>query len=184
MRLAIADPPYPPAYAVRYDVADPAGRLTTRSRATRWYGDQHPDAADFDRLEIHQQLMHRLIDTYDGWAIATTPDGLGAYHPLPAEARIMAWVRSTAQPGGQRLISAWEPVIIYTPPTRRARTTGPRMRDVLTTAVPQTDFTGAKPAAWTHWVLEALGHQPDDTVHDIFPGSHAVTHALAQEVLW
>ena len=35
--LCIADPPYPPSVAMRYDV--PGGRVVSRSRARRYYGD-------------------------------------------------------------------------------------------------------------------------------------------------
>lgn len=182
MKLAIADPPYPPMFSVRHDLAAGGERLTQRSRATQWYG-EHPDAGDYDDLNTHRALMADLIDRYDGWAIATTPDGLGAYHPLPVAARVMAWVRPRAQPGGHRLLSMWEPVIVYVPACRRARTSG-RVPDVLTAAVPQAGFIGEKPAVWTRWVLDALGHDPDtDTVTDLFPGSGAVSAAAAQDVL-
>lgn len=196
-RLAIADPPYPPQFSVRYDVADPRGRLTTRSRATRWYGDTgekgpnaprpadfHPEAAEWDSLPRHRQLLEQLVDDYDGWAIATTQDGLGAYHPLPVEAHVMAWVRTRSQPSGGRLHSMWEAVIVLPPRGRRARTEGMRVPDVLTTAAPRADFAGSKPPEWTRWVLDALGHDPDtDTVDDLFPGSGAVGHAINQGVL-
>ncbi|WP_206672892.1 hypothetical protein, partial [Parasutterella excrementihominis] len=84
-----------------------------------------------------------------------------------------------AMPGGQRLISRWEAVIVFVPEGRRSRTSGPRVSDVLTTAIPQLGFTGAKPAEWTRWVLEALGYDAaSDTVADLFVGSGAVTSAL------
>ena len=45
-------------------------------------------------------------------------------------------------------------------------------------------FIGAKPDAWTRWVLDVLGYDPNsDTVDDLFPGSHAVGRAVAQNVL-
>lgn len=197
-RLAIADPPYPPQFSVRYDdVRDPAGRITTRSRATRWYGDTgekgtnapkpadfHPEANEWDHLERHRQLIVQLVAQYDGFALATTPDGLGAYHPLPVAARVMAWVRTRPQPGGHRLHSMWEAVVLLTPAERRPRASGLRVPDVLTTPAPAIGFAGSKPAEWTRWVLDAMGYDPEtDTVHDMFPGSGAVTNALAQGVL-
>ena len=185
MRLAIADPPYPPSFSERRDLADGGLRLTTRSRAVRWYGggpessDSHPAAAAWDDLDEHRRLLAHLVENFDGWAIATTPDGIGAYGPLPVSARIMAWHRPNAMPGGQRLISRWEAVIVFVPEGRRSRTSGPRVSDVLTTAIPQLGFTGAKPAEWTRWVLEALGYDAaSDTVADLFVGSGAVTSAL------
>jgi hypothetical protein len=45
-------------------------------------------------------------------------------------------------------------------------------------------FAGAKPRAWTRWVLDMLGYDPDeDTVDDLFHGSGAVAAEIAQGVL-
>ena len=109
MKLAIADPPYPPMFGERWDRPGGKPRVTVRSRALRWYGDGpkdgdakradfHPDAGDWDDLTAHRKLMLELLENYDGWAIATTPDGLGAYHPLPISARIMVWHRPRSMP--------------------------------------------------------------------------------------
>lgn len=154
----------------------------TRSRAVRWYGDKHPDAAAWDDLDAHRELLLELVEEFDGWAIATTPDGLGAYHPLPIACHVMAWVRPAALPGGTRILHRWEPVIVYPPVGRRARGEGiGHVSDVLTARAPADGFPGAKPAAWTHWVLSALGHDPDvDEVVDLFPGSGAVAAAAQQ----
>lgn len=169
--------------------------MTARSRAVRWYGEQpgtvranpggtrpadfHPAAADWDDLGRHRQLLEQLVEEYDGWAIATSPDGLGAYHPLPVSARVLSWVKTRAIPGGHRLHSQWEPVIVMPPEGRRSRWAGDRVADVLVTPTPQ-GFAGAKPVEWTHWVLDALGYDPtEDTVVDLFPGSGAITQALA-----
>lgn len=190
MRLAIADPPYPPIYSERFDAAGGEARVVSRSRSLRWYGDGsrgrndpapadfHPEAGKWDDLGAHRQMMLDLIDNYDGWAIATTPDGLGAYGPLPISARVMAWVRPNGMPGGGRLMSRWEPVIVFVPEARRARTSGMLVSDVLVAAAPRIGFAGAKPAEWTRWVLDALGYAPgEDTVTDVFPGSGSVTAA-------
>lgn len=190
MRLAIADPPYPPQFAERRDRPTGPLRLTTRSRALRWYGDGpraasdsppadfHPEAGVWDSLDEHRALMERLIGSYDGWAIATTPDGLGAYHPLPVSARVMAWVKPNSLPGGARIINRWEPVIVFPPEGRRHRSQ-PRVSDVLVAAPLHVDFIGAKPPEWTEWVLKALGFEPGiDEVDDIFPGSGSVSAAV------
>lgn len=190
MRLAIADPPYPPIFAERHDAAGGGSRVTMRSRATRWYGDHargrydpapadfHPDAGRWDDLGEHRRLLERLCDEFDGWAIATTPDGLGAYQPLPISARVMAWVRPNGMPGGGRLMSRWEPVIVFVPEERRGRRGGMLVSDVLVAAAPRIGFAGAKPPEWTRWVLAALGYAPGaDTVADIFPGSGSVAAA-------
>lgn len=195
MKLAIADPPYPPMYGVRYDLAGGGPRVTTRSRATRWYGDGprgaqdlradfHPDAGRWDDLSEHRKLLAHLVAEYDGFALATTPDGLGAYHPLPIESNVLAWVKPRAEPGGARLVSRWEPVIVRIPAERMPRRAGQRVPDVLVEPPPNLGFTGAKPAAWTRWVLDVLGYDPDvDELHDLFPGSGAVASAAAQGVL-
>ena len=190
MRLAIADPPYPPLFGERHDTADGVPRLTTRSRALRWYGDGprsatdsapadfHPEAAAWDDLGEHRALLLRLVDEFDGWAIATTPDGLQAYFPLPVSARILAWHKPNGIPGAGHILSRWEPVIVFTPEGRRSRTDGPQVSDVLTARPPAQGFAGAKPAEWTRWVLAALGYDPAaDELVDLFPGSGAVAAA-------
>jgi hypothetical protein len=199
VRLAIADPPYPPQFSERRDAAGDLARITARSRSVRWYGEQpgtvrtnpggtrpadfHPAAAEWDTLGRHRQLLEDLVTSYDGWAIATTPDGLGAYHPLPVSARVMAWVKTRAIPGGHRIQSTWEAVIVLPPEGRRSRFAGARVQDTLTTPTPQ-GFVGMKPPEWTRWVLAALGYDPQtDSVADLFPGSGAVSHAIAQGVL-
>jgi len=181
MRLAIADPPYPPQ-----------GK---KSRAARWYGtgqlatsdvpaDVHPAAAEWDNPARHRALLESLAADYDGWAIATTPDGIAAYGTLPAEARLMAWVRRSASPGSHRLHSLWEAVIVYPPEGRRSNRTGPSVPNVLIAESPRNGFIGAKPIEWTLWVLDALGHDHDtDTVTDMFPGSGIVTTALGYQRL-
>lgn len=181
MRLAIADPPYPPF----------VGSGGVKNRASRWYGtgqrsitdrpaDHHPHAAEWDRPERHRALLERLLAEYDGWAIATSPDGLTAYGTLPLGARVMVWVKPNAMPGSHRLRSTWEPVILYPAAGRRSNRKGAGMvRDVLTAPVPRRGYKGAKPPAWTTWVLSALSYDPtQDTVTDLFPGSGAVQEAI------
>lgn len=189
MRLAIADPPYPPMLGERYDLAGGRARTYSRSRARRWYGDgaksegdragdNHPDAADWDDPARHRTLVTQLLDEYDGWALATTPDGLAVYHPLPIPCRVMAWVKPNSIPGGHRIKSTWEAVILYPPRTRRIRRGG-QVPDTLVASPPLSGFVGAKPDAWTRWVLDALGHNPEtDTVADLFPGSGAVSRVV------
>jgi hypothetical protein len=203
VRLAIADPPYPVQRSERYDTATGAPRVTVRSRARRWYGDGprgqndtapadfHPDAGEWDDPARHRSLLLELMDGWDGWAIATTPDGLEAYAPLPVPARILVWHKTRSTPTGHRISSSWEPVILYPPKQRRARTAaagagvyGRQIPDVLTAAPLNGGFPGAKPPSWTRWVLDALGYQQDtDTLDDLFPGSGAVTSAAADGVL-
>ena len=71
MKLAIADPPYPPHLAERRDRPGGPIRVTERSRARRYYGngtrpareqpaDYHPDAAEWDRPARHRLLLESL----------------------------------------------------------------------------------------------------------------------------
>lgn len=199
MRLAIADPPYPPFLAERRDTPGGPIRVTVRSRARRYYGngsrpagerpaDYHPEAAEWDRPARHRLLLEQLLDEYDGWAIATTLDGLDCYRPLPIPARTLIWHKTTGQPSSGRVATTCEAVVVFSPEDRRARfptETGrlSQVPDLLCAAAPQ-GFPGAKPPAWTRWVLDALGYDPEtDTVTDLFPGSGAVTAALGQDVL-
>jgi len=180
VRLAIADPPYPPQISERFDLVDGSARLSTRSRARRYYGD-HPDAGEWDLPERHRRLMLELLAEFDGWAIATSPDGLAAYGDLPTSARIFAWVVPNRPPSGRRIRACWEAVILFPPEGRRGRIQGrAAVPDVLIAPGPRIGFTGAKPAVWTRWVLDALGYDPDlDELVDLFPGSGSVSTVLA-----
>lgn len=205
MKLAIADPPYPPQLSERHDTITGIPRIISRSRARRWYGDGprdrggnhpadfHPDAGDWDDPARHRLLLEELQDTYDGWAIATTPDGLDHYRPLPIAARLMVWHKLRPLPTAHRIATTWEPVIVLPPVGRRARpkadensgrTFGAQIPDVLMCAPPGAGFAGAKPTQWTRWILDALSFDPEtDQVDDLFPGSGAVGNAIAQGVL-
>lgn len=182
MRLAIADPPYPPNLLAVQQGAAP-------KRASRWYGDTstragHPEAHVWDDPARHRQLIAELEQDFDGWALATTQDALtNVYAPLPVGTRTLAWVRPNAMPTGSRIGSRWEPVIVRVPATRRSFRTGAHVSDVLTCPYPG-GFHGAKPPQWTRWILDALGYDPDtDTLTDMFPGSGAVTREAQQAVI-
>lgn len=181
MKLAIADPPYPPFI----------GSGGRKNRASRWYGskqlsakdrpaDYHPEAHTWDEPETHAALLTYLLAEYDGFAIATSPDGIAAYGPLPIGTRILSWTKPNASPGAHRIWSLWEPVILYPPKGRRSNRGGVGMvPDVLTAPAPRIGFPGAKPAAWTEWVLNCLTYNPDtDQVDDVFSGSGSVTEAI------
>lgn len=74
--------------------------------------------------------------------------------------------------------------LVDVPPARRRRPAHGQIPDVLHAAAPGDGFAGSKPAIWTRWILDALGHDPEnDTVDDLFPGSGAVTAAIEQGVL-
>lgn len=173
MRLAIADPPY-------------------LGRSNRWYGDgrgssggrhvadHHPEARVWDTAEAHRDLVRRLLDEFDGWAIAAAPDSLPVYLGacVGVVPRVMVWHRRNAPPSGSRVGSMWEPVILRVPDGRSAHGTGLEVSDVLDAAAPRRGFAGSKPDAWTRWVLDALGYRPgEDEVIDLFTGSGAVADA-------
>lgn len=191
MKLAIADPPYPPKLTARYDRGEEP-RIIPRSRAQRWYGDgtrpagerpadHHADAADWDDDATHRALLERLMDEFDSWVIATSKDRLDAYGRLPIGHELMFWRKPTAMRGSNRIMHTTELVIVYNHHTRRARHSGGhgQVDDVLVENAPQ-GFAGAKPERWTHWVLDAMSYDPDhDTVADLFPGSGRVAAAIA-----
>lgn len=143
--------------------------------------DYHPEAHEWDEPSRHRALLEQLVEEFDGFAIATSPDGLTAYGTLPAAVRIMAWIKPNATPGSHRLRSLWEPVILYPPVGRRSNRGGVGMvPDVLTAPAPRRGFTGSKPEAWTRWVLEAMTYDPAaDEVVDLFHGSGAVAEVIA-----
>lgn len=190
MRLAIADPPYPPIRA--------AHARNDSSRARRWYdkdhrktgdarlaSDHHDDAAEWDKPERHRALLEQLESEYDGWAIATSHDGVPVYGVLPRCARIAIWHRPNGGVGAARIRNCWEPVIVRPPSSRlSSRLMGGQVPDLLTCPSPRVGFAGAKPPQWTRWVLDLLAFDPDqDTVEDLFPGSGSVAAAVAQGVL-
>lgn len=185
MRLAIADPPYPPFH----------GSGGKKNRASRWYGDGqrsakdrpadfHPDASEWDKPERHRQLLEDLIRGYDGFVIATSMDGIAAYGALPFAARIAVWHRANANPGSHRIRTTCEAVIVYPPNGRRSNRGGVGMvSDHLSAPVPRGGFTGRKPDAWVDWCLDMLTWQEGDMVDDLFPGSGQVSAAIARRVL-
>jgi hypothetical protein len=198
MRLAIADPPYPPQVSERHDTVSGQPRLTVRSRARRYYGDgsqdqkwfkadHHDQAGEWDDPARHRALLEHLLATYDGWAIATSLDGLDAYRPLPPGARLMIWRKLTSTRGGGRIANTMEAVIVYPHHSRRGRAPGlvGQVSDFLQCEPPaKSRFAGAKPPRWTRWVLDALGYdQESDTVDDLFPGSGYVASEIEQAVL-
>lgn len=175
MRLAIADPPYLGRSARWY--GDGRGHAAGRGRA-----DHHELAASWDDPAEHEALVARLEREFDGWAIAgaSSIESLRTYLGVcPPAARVAVWHRGNAVPSGSRIASTWEPVIVRVPNGRRAHHTGYSTRDVLDSGVRnRAGFVGSKPADWSLWVLAMLGYRPgEDELHDLFPGSGAVSAA-------
>ena len=92
---------------------------------------------------------------------------------------------SETMPGGARVLNVYEPVIIRIPEGRRA-SNGQVIfpRDSVTIKRLNNGFPGAKPPAWTRWVLDMLGYDSEvDVVDDLFQGSGSVTTEIRQGVL-
>jgi hypothetical protein len=187
MKLCIADPPYLGRASEWYGER---GKTTVQRNRKVTYrpADSHPDAESWDQLETHSHLVDRLIENYDGWAIAMAHDNLRDYLPLIPRSlpiRICIWVKQPL-PGAARVLNSYEPVLIRIPEGRRSSigTTGIKPRDSVTIGRESYGFTGAKPRAWTRWVLDVMGYDAStDTVDDLFPGSGSVANELAQGVL-
>ena len=137
----------------------------------------------------HGVLLTQLERDYDGWVLhaAATPRSMAVLAPLIAAipgARWCAWVKGFAAfkknvPVGY----AWEPVIIKA--ARKPVVNGREkpMRDwkdepaIKESITLKRGMTGAKPERVCHWAFELLGARPEDSLHDLFPGSGAVTRA-------
>ena len=193
VKLCIADPPYLGRAAVWYgDKMAPSQMSKAHGGTANISGpkpaDFHPDAAQWDDITKHEQLVEMLLATYDGWAIAMAHDNLRHYLPMIPKSvpiRIGIWTKPQQMPSGARVLNTYEPVIVRIPEGRRA-SNGQKIfpRDSVTISRLNNGFPGAKPPAWTRWVLDMLGYdQETDTVDDLFEGSGAVARELAQGVL-
>lgn len=166
MRLAIADPPYPPF----------VGSGGRKRRASRWYGDApaaadiHASAAEWDAPERHRQLL--LDPCHDPRRARQVAVGRDAIRSRGDSEAVIGreQVKPNAQPGSHRLRSMWEAVIVYPPVGRRSNRGGiGAVSDVLVYSAPR-GFIGAKPSRWVEWVCEALSYdQAVDTLDDLFP---------------
>lgn len=161
MRFAYADPPY-------------------LGQGKRLYGKHHPEAAIWDSLDAHKDLIDRLsLDYPDGWAMSASSPSLRAILPLcPDDVRIMSWVKpfSIFKPG-VGLAYTWEPVIIRG--GRKITRVEPTVKDHLIESITlKKGLTGAKPMRFCDWVLRALNMVPGDTLDDMFPGTGIMAKAI------
>lgn len=154
MRVAYADPPY-------------------IGQARRHYSDD-PQCAEVD----HAELIGRLDEGYDAWALSLSSPTLKAILALcPDDVRVGAWVKPFAafKPGVNPGY-CWEPVIFRG--GRKLGRTVRTVRDWVSAGITlRRGVAGAKPDAFSWWVFDMLGMQPDDEFHDLFPGSGAVGQA-------
>jgi hypothetical protein len=165
VRFALADPPY-------------------LGCGQKHYGALHPDAADYDSIEAHAQLVARLCDEYpDGWALCLhTPSLKAMLNLCPDDVRVGAWVKPFAAfKVNVNPAYAWEPVIWRggRKRTRQQDTTRDWLAESITM---KRGLTGAKPRAFCMWVFDLLNVEPGDEVDDLFPGSGAVGHAIAERL--
>ena len=165
MKLAYSDPPYI-GQAKRHYSHDPSGI----------------PAEEVD----HKELIGRMVQDYDGWALSTSSPALfEIIHMYPLSfwqehnVRIGAWVKpfSSWKPT-HRVQYCWEPVI-FTPTRPKGSKSIPSVRDFVSANITMRRGThGAKPDAFCDWALNVMGYQPGDIVTDMFPGSGAFTQAI------
>lgn len=159
MKLAYADPPY--------------------IGCAHLYKDQ----PDFGGEVDHERLVSRLETEYDGWVLhgAATPTSMAVLSKLVEKiegVRWCSWVKGFA--AFKRNVSvayAWEPVLVK-PARKPVVSKRLVMRDwVQENITLKRGLTGAKPEAVCHWAFELLGARPEDELHDLYPGTGAVTRA-------
>lgn len=161
MKFAYADPPY-------------------LGLAKSFYGDMHDHASDYDKIETHAALIQRMCDEFpDGWAMSLHSPSLKDILPLcPRDCRVMAWVKPFASfKPGVGVAYAWEPVIVRGG-RKRAVEQGTVRDWVAVNIAMLRGFPGAKPREFCDWVMDVLNVQPEDEMHDLFPGSGAVQAAI------
>jgi hypothetical protein len=133
----------------------------------------------------HASLLEELTTNYpDGWALSTSSDALQHVLALcPPRIRVAAWFKGPRRTKSRRALISWEPVIIFG--GRPLQVDRPQtLNDCLIARGRFRSFPGAligmKPPAFAEWIFRQLGASRIDRLHDIFPGSGAVTRAWAR----
>jgi hypothetical protein len=163
MRFCYADPPY--------------------LGCSKFY--DHPDAADFDRAEMHGALMVAMNEQYDGWALSLSSPSLTAILPLaPVGTRVAAWVKPfAAYKANVRIAYTWEPVL-FVPGRDSSKDGAPVGRDHLAEPITlKKGLTGAKPERFCRWIADLLGYVQGDELVDLYPGTGIMGRTLAQGVM-
>lgn len=144
--------------------------------SAQFYGELHPDAADYDLIETHAALIERLSKEYDAWALSLHSPSLKHILPLcPEDCRVAAWVKPFASfKPGVNPGYAWEPVIFRGARAKRDRAEATVRDFVACNIALKKGLGGAKPAGFCRWVFELLGLQAGDTLDDLFPGTGVV----------
>lgn len=155
MRFVYADPPYVDC-AHYYD---------------------HPDAARWNDAAAHHELMSQLDTdpTVDGWALSCSSTSLARLLAgAPPDVRVAAWTKPfCAYKRNVQVAYSWEPVIWHRKAPRRDGE--PVGRDHLAAGITlRRGLTGAKPEAFSRWLLVLFGAIDGDELIDQFPGTGAV----------
>ncbi len=145
-------------------------------------GESHYGYPEWDKPERHAELIALLNADYpDGWAMSLHVPSLRVILPMcPDDVRVCAWVKPFAsfKPNVPRAWT-WEPVIV-----RGGRALGRgdmTVRDHVSANITlKRGLTGAKPDEFCRWLFQFLGAQWTDELHDLYPGSGAVTRAWDQ----
>lgn len=171
MKIAFADPPY-------------------LNQGAKHYGKHHPEAAVWDHIDAHRQLIQKIETEYDGYILCASAPSLTVLLPLfSVPPRIAAWVKPFAAfKRNVRIAYTWEPVLFME--ARRSSKDGAYPnRDHLSEPITmKKGLTGAKPERFCRWALDLVGWKPGDEVDDIFPGTGvmgrvAAAAAVSPEIL-
>jgi hypothetical protein len=125
----------------------------------------------------HAELIKRIITEYpDGWGLSCSSPSLPLILPYcPPSIRVMAWIKPFRSfKLGVGAAYAWEPIIIFGGPKRsRSQHT---VRDwVAAKITTRRGLAGVKPRRFAFWLFNVLNMKPQDTFHDLFLGSGAVS---------
>ena len=154
-RFAYADPPY--------------------LGCSVYYAD-HPQAEMWDDAQSHIDLVNKMDDEYDGWALSLSSSSLREILPFtPERTRTAAWVKPFAvfRPNNDPAY-CWEPLLFKT--LRKWSKDQPTCRDYVSAKITlQKGVIGAKPKEFALWLFTLLGATPDDDFTDLFPGTGGVS---------
>lgn len=159
MRFAYADPPY-------------------FGHAKKNYGSRHPEAAEWDKIETHLELIETLLcDFPDGWALSMNPSHILDFaHVLPKTVRLCSWQKSNPLPIHAEIWHSWEMVVVQG--GRDAESTYRAKDSLRASHNSPRDMRGAKPDVFCDWILALLNYELGDDLVDVFPGLGSMEHAI------
>lgn len=131
-----------------------------------------------EKEEVDHQALIATLEEYDAWALSASSPSLFTILPMcPEGTRIAAWIKPFAifKPNVNPAY-AWEP-ILFKGARKRSRSE-PTVRDWVSSNITlKKGLVGVKPHNFSRWIFDLMGLTPDDELHDLFPGSGAVTQA-------